>query len=250
MRHQFLKGAAAGGIGAAVVLLASTAVAGTGIGGVFNLGQDNTVNATTALTGNTSGPQLRVKNSGAGPALELKVASGKAPITVNSSTKVGKLNADFLDGLDSTGFVHGSGQVRGFALTLTPTTTDKELLSIPGYGQLTAFCYTGDARVRYVNGSHSVRAWVSIIGDDTFIPATADLFDVPPSGVMLLPVASAAQPVSAVQSRMMLQYTTTSGLFTLQHVATVDVAWRWSVDGPTCSFVASTVAGPLGSFAP
>src|SRR6266487_3331659 len=118
MRHQFFRGAIAGGVGAAVVMVASAAMAGTGIGGVFNLGKTNTVNATSALTGSTSGAQLGVTNSGSGPALSLNVAGGQPPMTVNSSAKVGKLNASFLNGLNSAGFVQGGGQVRGFSVGL------------------------------------------------------------------------------------------------------------------------------------
>ena len=64
--RTFLKGAFAGGIGAALVLAATAAVAGTGIGGIFNLGQTNTVNATSALSGASVGAQLQVTNSGTG----------------------------------------------------------------------------------------------------------------------------------------------------------------------------------------
>ena len=59
---RFLKGAAAGGVGAAVVMTATVALAGSGVGGIFNLGQGNTVGATTAPSGSTAGPQLQVGN--------------------------------------------------------------------------------------------------------------------------------------------------------------------------------------------
>src|SRR6266545_3518427 len=52
-------------IGAAVaaLALATTALGGSGVGGVFNLGQANPVDATTILTGTTAGPQLQVTNA-------------------------------------------------------------------------------------------------------------------------------------------------------------------------------------------
>lgn len=90
----------------AVVSVAATALAGTGVNGIFNLGADNTVNKTSTLR-NTSaftGPQLQVENTAGGPALDLQVNSGKAPLTVNSATRVSKLNADQLDGIDSGAF--------------------------------------------------------------------------------------------------------------------------------------------------
>jgi hypothetical protein len=48
----------------ALVAGVSTALAGSGVGGVFNLGEVNTVNAQTTLNGNAGGnPQLRVENA-------------------------------------------------------------------------------------------------------------------------------------------------------------------------------------------
>jgi hypothetical protein len=47
----------------AALALATTALAGSGVGSVFNLGQPNTVNGTSSLMGATSGPQLKVTNT-------------------------------------------------------------------------------------------------------------------------------------------------------------------------------------------
>src|SRR5215218_1684313 len=70
---------------------ASAALAGSGIGGVFNLGVTNTVNAITKLTGTVAGPSLQIINNStnaAATALNLQVATGKPPLKVNSTTKV------------------------------------------------------------------------------------------------------------------------------------------------------------------
>jgi hypothetical protein len=48
---------------AALVFGAVTAFAGSGVGAVFNLGQANTVNGTSSLSGSTAGPQLKVTNT-------------------------------------------------------------------------------------------------------------------------------------------------------------------------------------------
>jgi hypothetical protein len=84
---------------------ASVALAGSRVGGVFNLGKTNTVNAITKLTGSVAGSSLQIINSStdaAASALDLRVASGKPPLKVNSTTKVANLNADRLDDKDST----------------------------------------------------------------------------------------------------------------------------------------------------
>jgi len=52
------------GMTGAALFTTTSALAGSGVGGVFNLGQTNTVNAETALSGTTGGgPQLRVENA-------------------------------------------------------------------------------------------------------------------------------------------------------------------------------------------
>jgi hypothetical protein len=85
--------------------IASTALGANG--GNFILGSlNNTATAITKLTGTVGGgPALQVSNSSTttgATALDLQVATGKAPMKVNSQTKVTNLNADKLDGQDST----------------------------------------------------------------------------------------------------------------------------------------------------
>ena len=66
MRGGFVKGVVTGAATSTVVLMAATALAGTGVGGVFNLGRNNSVNATTTLTGATAGKSLQVTNTSTG----------------------------------------------------------------------------------------------------------------------------------------------------------------------------------------
>jgi len=109
--RTFLKGTVVGGVTSALVMAATAAVAGSGVGAVFNLGRTNSVNRTSVLVGRTAGAMLRVQNKGSGPAASFQVAAGKAPFAVNSNVKVGKLNADLLDGVDSTGFYAAGSKV-------------------------------------------------------------------------------------------------------------------------------------------
>jgi hypothetical protein len=62
MQGQF-KSLLAGAIGAALVVGGSAAFAGSGVGGIFNLGEPNTVDGSTGLSGNTPGNQLYVANA-------------------------------------------------------------------------------------------------------------------------------------------------------------------------------------------
>jgi len=74
-------------------------------GDPFRLGRLNTVNALTELVGRRDGPMLRVENDSSGAkahALNLRVASDKPPLKVNSSAKVANLNSDELDGRDAS----------------------------------------------------------------------------------------------------------------------------------------------------
>lgn len=130
---------------ALTVGLASTALAGTGIGSRFDLGKLNTVNdATTQLVGAVAGPMLTVTNNSDGkvvvgnerlaasspgqpptspgpgpiptpvsnkpaPALGLTVRPGQPPLTVNTGAgTASNLSADRLDGRDSTVFASGT----------------------------------------------------------------------------------------------------------------------------------------------
>ena len=117
----------------------------------FLLGATNRVNAATAVTNvkadgsqnAIANPLLTLKNltttTGA-TALNLSVASGHAPFTTNSSTKVTNLNADKLDGLDSTAFQR---RVSGACATGTA------IRSISSTGTVTC----QDARTNHIIGA-------------------------------------------------------------------------------------------------
>lgn len=95
----------------AFIVLGGMSYAATG--GNFILGQSNSASSTTSLTrtGANAGKGLQLTNTSTGAgatALGLNVASGHPPFTVNTGTKVANLNADKLDGLDSSGFLSSS----------------------------------------------------------------------------------------------------------------------------------------------
>jgi hypothetical protein len=85
-------------IGAVTVLvLAGNTVALAATGHSFILGKVNKANKVTTLKRTTSGAALNLVTKPA----------GTAPLTVNSNGKVNNLNADSLDGLDSSSFASG-----------------------------------------------------------------------------------------------------------------------------------------------
>jgi hypothetical protein len=141
MRGTFFKGALVGGIGAALVIASSAAIAGTGIGGVFNLGKVNRVNQVSALVGKDRDGMLKVtnkstkasavqargnsptvgglraRNLAGGPAAQFEVTSGSVPpFEVNSNAAVSGLNADLVDGRSASAFLASSTYMLGSGL--------------------------------------------------------------------------------------------------------------------------------------
>jgi hypothetical protein len=81
MKPTFFKGIALGAATCFVMLAVTSALAGTGIGDVFNLGQVNSVDDTSTLQGNVpSGAQLFVKNQGAGAGVRGEAAGGRGVV--------------------------------------------------------------------------------------------------------------------------------------------------------------------------
>jgi hypothetical protein len=102
-------------VGLAIMLalvfgVATTALAGTGVGARFDLGKTNTVNQISKLVGTVVGPSLQIDNNSAdaaATALDLQVEPGRAPMKVNSGTKVVNLNSDRLDDREASSFANG-----------------------------------------------------------------------------------------------------------------------------------------------
>ena len=131
------RGLVGGAVLAGVAMTVGLAGVGYGAtGGSFILGSANSANRTTTLT------------SSAGPALSLRAPAGSAPLAVNSTTKVSRLNADLVDGLDSSAFQRKGAVTRVSAPTFTPSEG-------PINRQARAFCAAGE---HAVGGGAHVRA--------------------------------------------------------------------------------------------
>ena len=107
--------AAVFGVGLAVVLALGLGVATTALaaepGDPFLLGRINKIGgALTRLVGDRPSPLLQVNNAG-GPALNLVVPAGNAPLLVSAgSARVANLDADKLDGQDAAAFLPAGGK--------------------------------------------------------------------------------------------------------------------------------------------
>jgi hypothetical protein len=152
------------------VFLGLSGVGVAATGGNFILGQSNSANNTSALaSGVTTGPTLELSNSGAKPAARFNTTTGVPPIVVNNGTKIANLNADQLDGIDSTGFLPKAGKaadadrldginstgfvpaaaVRRFGPVVTPRTPNSGNTVYPivsvGQFSFSAFCYASQS---------------------------------------------------------------------------------------------------------
>ena len=102
-------------MGLAVLLALTVRLATAALGAVpgdpFKLGRLNAVNGVTQLVGKSAGTMLRVDNNSSAKnsrVMSLEVQPGKAPLSVNASAgKATNLDADKLDGKDSTSFFSG-----------------------------------------------------------------------------------------------------------------------------------------------
>jgi len=240
MKLTFIKGTAVGVITAMACLTATSALAGTGIGAVFNLGRINTVNASSSLKGSAKGPVLAVTNSKGGPALSLHVLKGKTPLTVDSSARVQHLNASLLDGRSAGDFLLGGGQSRSFGF-LSSAGEAGTLLTIPGYGRLTTRCIANSgAEIFFDVGSHPIELVAEQQAND---PLLAEVFReaLTASGGFSFVIAGGSD--SEVWDQLMLRYGTVSSPTSrvTEHVAAVSVFYA-QLDPDTCDFTASATA--------
>ena len=134
---------------AVTVGLASTALAGTGVGNRFDLGKVNTVNTVSSLVGSVAGSSMKIDNNSTGTgatALRLEVEPGKPPMSVNSTTEVQGLNVDSLDGRNSTEFLQESSDRDDFFSGRTYTKSGNGVTLAAGQSAFaTASCDPGDA---------------------------------------------------------------------------------------------------------
>jgi hypothetical protein len=115
------------------IAAAGIVVAGSGVGYATNgnpflLGRSNTESSKATLTNTTGTP------------LSLRAPAGKAPLQVSNEVKVARLNADTVDGIDSSLLQRKGTVVRRGEVVLTPSEG-------PINRQSRAFCAAGEHAV-------------------------------------------------------------------------------------------------------
>ena len=207
------------GLALVLALVFGAASAGLAANGQpFLLGKaKNTATKVTGLIGKVaSGPALKVTNPSGGSALGLQVNAGQAPLTVNAEAgKATNLDADKLDGIDSTDFVSGTGSVtsvderfsdpdgaggaKGFSSALT----------VPG-AQIRAACLQQSSGIEmFLNRTNDVST-VSLWRDDGGATPTAKTLE---SGPFDPGADSDSSPVSAAD-RVIWHGSSAAGTFT------------------------------------
>ena len=163
-----LAGALVGGL-----MMAALPALAAAVGDPFLLGRTNTMDTRTTLQG-APATSLRVVNeAAAGLALDLQVKPGNPALAVNTSSRIPRLNADYLDGR------HASSLVRAaVASTANAPNADGEILTVeveaptPGMllmeASVDVFGVTHDAFncVLSLDGAWVTGTWRSIVVHD------------------------------------------------------------------------------------
>src|SRR5690348_5723411 len=111
MSGSFVKGVVLGAVVSVLTMGAASAVAGTGVGDVFNLGTTNTVDAINVLTGSVGGnSELRVDNTSTA-ASSFGILSRVTPAApgVNSAGVRGVIVGTGAEGFGVVGIHNGTG---------------------------------------------------------------------------------------------------------------------------------------------
>src|SRR5262245_26834670 len=159
------------------VALGDAGMAATG--GTFILGQSNSADQTTALgSGVKTGPTLELSNDGNKPAARLNTASGVQPFVVNNPTKVQNLNADLLDGIDSSGFTQGGGRLYSPHVERVPVGGVGVILGIAGVVSVSYECRDGNVREDVIpTHLNSVLEQANVLGSPFFYgPDTTHIY--------------------------------------------------------------------------
>ncbi len=158
----------------AVLLAAVVLIGGANLAAYAANGQPLLMGKTNTATKKTT-----VKNNGSGPALHLKTQPGQAPLKVNRTKKVNKLNADLVDGASAADLKtlgerfdlpgRGSANQHAFAFPGLPPGRYLMSYSVVTSGATEPLCFiaTGDAL-----GYGSAYATYHVVSGSTIVDTT------------------------------------------------------------------------------
>jgi hypothetical protein len=181
------------GLALVFALIFGVATAAFGANGdFFKVGKSNTASAVSKLI-----------KQGAGPALDLRVDSGP-PLKVNSETKVEKLNADKLDGMEPN-------QLPGSIASITPINTFPGIPFDLGTSAA-GFKFVGDPETGITTTASQTLVGTAEVplGDPTATTITYDLCYRPSGGGTLTPFSSSSSSATLTVSDVV--YTATSSV--------------------------------------
>jgi hypothetical protein len=150
------------------VALGGTTYAATG--DALILGHSNSASKSTSLRSSAAKhAALRVADTAGKPAASFRANAGVPPISVSNDRKIARLNADKLDGRDSSQFVRGGGlTVAGRTTLVLGGGGLQHIATVPGFGEVVGGCGSGGAAVGFVNHSgHDLRVYPFAGGDLT-----------------------------------------------------------------------------------
>jgi len=181
-------------------------------------------------TGSATRGAVFGENTGSGPALELHT-QGAAPMTVDSSAKVDLLNADLLDGKDSTDFAQG----RIYTLAVSFPHDQSYFPNpapAPGFFEISANC-TLDSAGNYVN--------LTVTSQSTDPVSVISISDIHPYALLRQRGDAISYQVLAHGVPLSLFIQGTPGGRQTVATANVGLVYRTPEDGNDCHFQIQTL---------
>ena len=224
MRHLKTSLAVLGAV--TILVLAGNSIAMAATGKAFLLGKGNSANKMTVLKRTTAGPALKLQTT----------SSSAAPLAVTGRGRVGNLNADLLDGMDSTAL---SNRVRRFTATVplaSPVSTfTKSLPLAPGVYEVSFNAYLAGYA-----GNNYAECFIRTLSGGTVTSYSADLGMTVGSGAPALNASGVV--VKTASNTVQFACTTSGGTFYTADVEPFEILAK-KVDGFTSSSLRTAPSG-------
>lgn len=206
------------------------------------LGASNTAATTTTLKSAVNGAVLQVTNTNTAGGTSAKgigitVPAGRAPISVNSTAgKATNLDADKLDGLDSTKFARGRRTTLLANRIVVPPVQDEQtlVLGLPGLGEVWGACPEGPSTSAGINFTNTGTETVTAFRDSGGGAFTAHTL--PPNEGLIL-----SQYMTDTASGSSLDTDITAGTPPKSLTASIHTRAYRAASGADCEFAATVI---------